>query len=234
MTSGRLLLLCALLGLLAFGLIGGWLMRPDASSRQQPVEPAVQIIKQPATVANRTFDPAAPPADMPPLGPGEAAECDTNFVSNASVGGQSRRDDATHATLTITHVTVTLQLNIAIWVPVEATQHVIEHEDGHRQISEYYYQSADKVADQIAQTYIGKQVQISGPDLNAESSKMLQQMAADITDEYDKELNPGPTQLLYDSMTDHSRNDLVAKDAAVAAINNAEISSIRPATVPGN
>src|SRR5260370_41375724 len=31
----------------------------------------------------RTFDPAAPPADMPPLSTGESAECESNFVSNA-------------------------------------------------------------------------------------------------------------------------------------------------------
>jgi hypothetical protein len=194
----------------------------------------VVVIKQPSTFANRTFDPTTPPPDMPPLGPGEDAECDSNFVSNASVAGQSRREDATHATVTITHVSVTLQLDITIWVPADVTQHVIEHEDGHRQIAEYYYQSADKIAQQIAETYVGRQVEISGADLNAESSNVLQQMAKDITDEYNKELNPGPTQLLYDSITDHSRNDIVANDAVVSAIKNVEMSSIQPPAAPGN
>ena len=60
--------------------------------------------------------------------------------------------------------------------------------------------------------------------MNAASSETLQQLAAEITAEYNKELNSGPTQELYDTITDHSRNDTVAKDAAVAAINNAEIS----------
>src|SRR6267378_4183647 len=50
------------------------------------------------------------------------------------------------ANLTITQITVTLQLNINIWVPTGVTQHVIEHEEGHRQVSEYYYQTADKLA----------------------------------------------------------------------------------------
>ena len=111
---------------------------------------------------------------------------------------------------------------------------MVEHEDGHRQISEYYYQSADKIADQIAERYIGRQIEITGSDLNAASSETLQQLAAEITAEYNKELNPGPTQELYDSITDHSRNETVAKDAAVAAINSAEIAAIRPAAAPGN
>jgi len=111
---------------------------------------------------------------------------------------------------------------------------VIEHEQGHRQVSEYYYQTADKVAERIAAKHVGKQVEISGTDLGAESSKMLQQMAADITDEYNKELNPGPAQLLYDAITDHGRNEVVVKDAVAHALKNVMIESTQPAANPGN
>jgi hypothetical protein len=218
--SRRTIMLCVLLGVL----IVGWVAWREVSSRRRAAETSVPtIIKQPVAFVNRTFDPAAPPADLPPLTTGESAECDSNFLSNADVGGETRQTDATHATLTVTKITVTLQLNITIWVPTGVSQHVIDHEDGHRQVSEYYYQSADKLAERIAATYMGKQVEISGTDLNAESSKMLQQMATEITDEYYKELNPGPTQLLYDSITDHGRNEVVVKDAVAAAIKNVAI-----------
>ncbi len=81
---------------------------------------------------------------------------------------------------------------------------------------------------------MGRQLDIAGTDLGAESSKMLQQMAADITAEYNKELNPGPTQLLYDTITDHGRNDTVVKDAVAHAIKNVTIESTQPTTNPGN
>ena len=58
-------------------------------------------------------------------------------------------------------------------------------------------------------------------------------MAAEITDEYNRELNPEPTQLLYDSITDHSRNEVVAQDAVAHAIKNVSIESTQPAS-PGN
>ena len=154
------------------------------------------VIKQPVNYSSRTFDPANPPADMPPLPSGETAQCDTNYQSNASVSGKSFQTDATHATLTITQVKVTLGLIVTVWVPTEATQHVIEHEEGHRQISEYYYQSAEKIAERVAAAYIGKQVPITVTYLHAESSKALKQMGADITDEYNKALNQVPTKLL--------------------------------------
>jgi hypothetical protein len=226
-----LILLCVLLGVLIFGWLG-W--RDVASRRQTSEAPVPTINKQPVTFASRTFDPAAPPTDMPPLLPGESAQCDSDFLSNASVGGKSRQTDATHATLTVTQIKVTLQLFITIWVPTGVSQHVIEHEEGHRQVSEYYYQTADKLAERIAATYMGQQVEIAGADLTAESSKVLQQMAAEITDEYNKELNPGPTQLLYDAVTDHGRNDVVVNDAVADALKNVTIESTQPATNPGN
>ena len=223
--------ICVLLGMLIFG----WLTWRNFSSRRQLREAPVPVIsKQPVAFANRTFDPAAPPTDMPPLAPGEDAECDSDFLSNASVRGESRQTDATHAIVTITQIKMTLQLNINIWVPAGVTQHVIEHEEGHRQISEHYYQTADKVAERVAATYMGKQVEMTGTDLSAASSKMLQQMATDITDEYNKELNPGPTQLLYDTITDHGRNEIVVKDAVAHALKNATVESTQPRTNPGN
>jgi hypothetical protein len=230
LTSRGLIVLCVVLGVLIFG----WFIWQGFSSRRQLREaPALTINKQPVAFANRTFDPATPPSDMPPLGAGENAECDSDFLSKATVRGESQKADATHATVTITQIEVTLQLNINIWVPTGVTQHVIEHEQGHRQISEYYYQTADKLAERIATRYLGRQVDIMGSDLDAESGKMLQQMATEITNEYNKELNPGPTQLLYDAITDHGRNDVVVKDAVAHAIQNVTIETPQPTTNPG-
>jgi len=226
LSSRRLLVFCVLLG----APIIGWLSWRELSSRRQLSELRVpRISKQPIVVASRTFDPAAPPADMPPLAAGENAECDSDFEANASVGGETRASDATHGIVTVTQINVTLQLNITIWLPAGVTQHVVEHEEGHREISESYYQRADKHAERIATTYMGKQVDITGTDLNAESNKVLQKMATEITQEYNKELNPEPAQLLYDTITDHSRNEVV-KDAVAHALKNVPVESRQPAT----
>jgi hypothetical protein len=214
--------LCLLLGVL----ILGWINWRDSSSRQQPKEQAQPIItKQPANFAQRTFDPASPSPDMPPLTSGENAECVADFLSNANVSGQTRRADATHGTVMVTQIKMTLQLNVTVWVPADVTPHVLEHEEGHRRISEFYYQTAEKIAGRVAGTYMGKEVEISGPDLNAESVQALQRLASEITDEYDRELNTEPTQLLYDSITDHSRNEVVAGEAADHAIKNISMES---------
>jgi len=213
----RSILLFVLLG----ALVLGWLAWREISSRGEHGETTgVTVVKEPVNFANRAFDPANPPVDMPPLHNSEYAECDSQFLSGASVGGETRQTDATHATVTITHVKVNLQLQITIWIPAGATQLIADHEDGHRDISEFYYQNADKIASQIAATYMGKQVDIAGTDLNAESDKLLAQMATEITGEYNRELDPEPTQLLYDEITNHGRNGIIASDAAAHAIKN--------------
>jgi hypothetical protein len=220
-TIAPLVLLKALLiGCLAYGTV--------ACSPSPKEPPRVTINRQPVNFARRTFDPVNPPSGMPPLTQGENAACDSDFLSNAIVGGETRPTDATHATVTITHIKMNLQLNINIWVPNDVTEHVTEHEQGHRQISEYYYQAADKLAEQIAKPYVGKQVDITGTNLQLESDKFLQQTATAITTEYNRQLNPEPTQLLYDSITDHSRNEVIVKDAVAHAIKNVSIESPQP------
>lgn len=224
MSLRRSILLLGFLGVLFFG----WLLwRNSVSSQQRKVTAAPTIVKQRATVSTRTFDPDNPPADMPPSIPGELAVTDSNFISDARVGGDALQVGASGAMVTITQITVTLQLNITIWVPINASQHVIEHEEGHRQISEFFYQTADKLAAQIASTYMGKTIRVTGSDTHAEITKLLQKLGAEITDEYNKELNPDPTQLRYDEITDHSRNEVDSKDAVAQALKEAAPASTR-------
>lgn len=215
-----------LVGLVLFVLLGAvglvWLRSRDSEPaatepRSQTVAPFID--KQPPVVSTRRFDPASPPPDMPPLHSGEQAQCDTNFMSSALVSGQPRRTSAASATVTITEVKMTLQLAITIWVPDGVTQKVLEHEEGHRQISESYYASADKVAGRIAASYIGKQITVTGGNLEAEANNALQQVGAEITAEYSRQLDPNAAQLRYDAVTDHARNDILVKDAIAQVLN---------------
>ena len=228
MSAGRFLTLCVVLGGILLGCNGSSSLRPPVKSSK------ATITKQPLAFASRTFDPASPPPDMPPLAPGEEAECDSNFISSANVGGQTRKTDATHAFVTVRQIDIDLQLKVTIWAPASATPHIIEHEQGHRQIAEHYYDTADQIAQRIADGYIGQVVEINGTDLSAESSKALQQIATEITDKYNKELNPDAAQLLYDSITDHGRNEVIVKDAVAAAIKNVSAESIQPAINTAN
>jgi hypothetical protein len=204
-----------LFGALVVAVLVWWRLslRPQAAVTSAPI-----VEKRPVIVARHTFDPVAQPAEMPPLVAPETAECDTDFISNASVSGRSKKLDSTHAEVTVTGVKVTLELKINIWVPEGATQQVKEHEEGHRQISEYSYRDADKVAEKVAAEQISKKLSVSGSDLNTEINAALQKIGAEITADYNRRLNPNAVQQRYDDITDHSRYDIAASDAVARVL----------------
>jgi hypothetical protein len=217
MPARRILLLILLAAVFAASC---FLWQKHAAVSAHPV-----IEKSPPAFTSRTFDPNAPPPDMPPFSPGELAVCDSNFQSAAGVAGDLEQTDATHAIVTITRVTVKLHLAITIWAPDGASSHVVEHEQGHRQISEHYYETADKLADQIAASYLGKHFFIDGPNLQSEFTKALQQAGTQITEEFNAKLGAASAQDRYDEITDHSRNDVGASDAVSQALKEATAST---------
>lgn len=181
-------------------------------------QPQVEIIKMPAQVGTRYFDPKRPPRDRPPLKGPEEAVCAGDFLSNASVGAQAMQTDATHAKATINRIKVMLQLDMTIWLPNNPQKWTIEHEDGHRQISEYYYQNAEAVARRVAESYIGKTVDISGSDLRKALSAAVGKIAEEITNEYNRQMPVETTQDRYDTITEHSRKEIPVADAVAQAL----------------
>lgn len=182
------------------------------------VQAQVTITKVPVNVSTQTFDPRRPPRNMPPLTPPEEAVCASDFLSDASVGGQAEQTDATRGKLTINKINVTLQLDITIWLPQNPSKMTVDHEDGHRQISEYYYRNAEMVARRIAERFIGKVIDLNGRDLRKLVSAALKQAGAEITNEYNKQMPVETTQARYDSITEHSRSDIRVADAVALAL----------------
>ena len=184
----------------------------------QAEQPQVEVVKMPVQVGTRYFDPKRPPPDRPPLTGRDEAVCAGDFLSDASVGSQAQMTDATHAKATINKIKVTLQLNITIWLPNNPHKWTVEHEEGHRQISEYYYRNAEVVARRVAAPYIGKTFEISGNDLRRALSSAIGKIAEDITNEYNRHMPVETTQARYDAITDHSEKDIPVPDAIAQAL----------------
>lgn len=184
-------------------------------------QPQVEIVKIPAQVGTRYFDPKRPPRDRPPLSGPEEAVCAGDFLSDVSVGAQAVQTDATHAThakATINRVKVTLQLDMTIWLPNNPQKWTVEHEEGHRQISEYYYRNAEVVARRVAEPYIGKTFEISGQDLRRALSAAVGKIAEEITNEYNRQMPVETTQDRFDEITEHSRKEIPVPDAVAQAL----------------
>jgi hypothetical protein len=186
----------------------------------QSEQPQVEIVKMPAQIGTRYFDPKRPPRDRPPLtGPKEAVYAG-DFLSDAAVGGQVMQTDATHAKARINRIKVTLQLNITTWLPNNPQQWIVEHEEGHRQILEYYYRNAEVIARRIAEPYLGKTIDLSGADLRNALSTAIDKIKEEITNEYKRQMPVETTQDRYDTITEHSRNNIPVPDAVAQALKD--------------
>jgi len=65
----------------------------------QAEQPQVEVVKMPAQIGTRYFDPKRPPRERPPLTGIEEAVCAGDFLSDAAVGSQAQMTDATHVAL---------------------------------------------------------------------------------------------------------------------------------------
>ncbi|MBM4126742.1 MAG: hypothetical protein FJ247_05245 [Nitrospira sp.] len=198
---------------------------PSAQSEQ----PQVEIVKKPAQISTRYFDPNNPPSDRPPLTGSDEAVSVGDFLSDASVGGQVIQIDATHAKAKINRITVTLQLNITTWLPNNPQQWTVEHEEGHRQISEYYYRNAEMIARRIAEPYFGKTIDLSGPDIRNELSAAIDKIAKEITSEYQRQMPVNTTQERYDTIRKQNRQEIPVPDAVAQALKETYPEPAKPA-----
>ena len=198
---------------------------PSAQSEQ----PQVEIVKKPARISIRYFDPTHPPSDRPPLTGSEEAVSVGDFLSDASVGGKVLQIDATHAKATINRIKVTLQLNITTWLPNNPQKRTVEHEAGHRQISAYYYRNAEAIARRIAEPYFGKTIDLSGADMRNALGAAMDKIADDITSEYKRQMPVETTQDRYDTITTQNRNEVSVPDAVAQALKETYPEPAEPA-----
>ena len=194
----------------------------------QSEQPQVEIVKMPAQIGTRYFDPQHPPRDRPPLTGSEEAVCVGEFLTDTSIGGQVVQADGAHAKARINRIKVTLRLNITTWLPNNPWKSTVEHEEGHRQIAEYYYRNAEMIARRIAEPYFGKTFDLSGADLRTALSAAIGKIEEEITKEYKRQMPAELTQDRYDAITDHSRKEIPVRDAVAQALQETHPEQVKP------
>ena len=194
-----------------------------ASARAEPSEltgvnepPAEVVVNhEPPVVHNRTFDPKNPPAEMPPLKPGEAAVTESGYscataVEVFVVSQQPLGAAACRATVRVGSVTATLRLEITVWVPQGGAHKLTAHEQGHRTIEERYYAGAKDVAERLCRDMIGREFTAEAADCDAAVQAASRNAANQLNGQYLAAIQYPAARagVLYDELTDHGRNDL--------------------------
>ena len=182
----------------------------------------------PAHVERRTFDPKAPPAEMPALRPPEVGQCVYRFSCDMETR-VTRTASAKPPTRAVVHgVKIVTRLEVVLWTPRGGDAAIGEHEEAHREICEYYYGHARAIAADIGRRMVGQSIPLraTGPEDVREAVRRFQQS---FISEYMRQTMDRCTvaQEHFDRITDHSRRR-VAIDAAIVQAIAAESEARAP------
>jgi hypothetical protein len=200
-----------LTGLFFFAAATAWAQGP----------PGVNIHKAAPTVAQRTFDPKRPPKDIPVMIPGEAGLTHYEYTTDIAVAGDTDVLGPGSVNVTIDTADINLSLPITVWLENNAPQVMVQHENGHVAISEYYYANIDVYARRAGQAVMGKTFSGTGKDKQSAednaTNKAIQQIEKAILDQTRVRAVSGNDR--YDQITNHGRNPGSQADAATQAEN---------------
>jgi hypothetical protein len=188
-----------------------------------PAAAQVKVTRTPPEVKTHTFQPKKPPAEMPPLSPGEAAVTQSKIACRVKFEIDITQVPGEPPTAKVVGLDATLQLSIAIWLPTRARAKIRAHENGHREISETYYAKAEQAAREIANKFIGRQVELPGVD-PAQTTPIIQRLADEFYEEHLRriEIPLHKVQENYDRLTDHGRDKMSEEEAIKHAMEAVE------------
>lgn len=185
---------------------------------------AVQTTRKPVVVVRKTFDPAHMPNPRPPVDTNESGVCVSDSVWDMTyesrTRGRRKTDTGYEATVEILSGHLTVSLNITIWLPNNAAPWLKEHEEGHRQISEKVYASAEKAADSALQLCVGHTFTGTGPSPAEAEKDAKTQATRAAMDDYNAHVCAVWQRVndIYDDLTNHGGNSMpgVARRVEVA------------------
>ncbi len=208
---------------------GLWLalVAPLAGANTKPETASpVRVVVAPAKIEQRIFDPANPPPGMPQLIPPEAAFCEYSYRCQSEGQVESTRTLFKTKPATITGVTMTLGMEVTVWLPKDTTLKLTSHELAHQKVCEVVYQHAGEVARELAGSLIGHPLQHSVKE-EAALWKEVTQIQNDMVAAYLARIaSPCARMQQYlDSITKHGTDPLDAEEAVARALAQEALTS---------
>jgi hypothetical protein len=174
------------------------------------------VSKAKSTITYRNYDPKRLPKEMPPLVPGEAGLCHYEYTLDVAVGTLVDELSPGQVELEVDTVEINASLPITIFSLKNAPKRIMEHEEGHAAISQYYYQNIDVYATRVAKSWLGKKMKGTGKNKQAAIDDANHKIIAEINKQVlDKtRVRAVAANDRYDTATDHSRNPGSQDEAA--------------------
>jgi hypothetical protein len=185
-------------------------------------EAQVTVKKVPPTFEQKVIDPKNPPPEKKNVAPNHPAFTWCNYTARWFMRYNTERtpvqDGKTTVRLTVSSMDLTLSLNSTIWLPAGAPQRLFRHEQGHQQIGERSYGSADTIARQVAQEIVvGHTFEASAGDVASAEKAASDKAGQAFLAAYLKAIRDPAQRVhqLYDEITNHGNNRNVTEGDAV-------------------
>jgi hypothetical protein len=178
------------------------------------------VVRTPPKVSELEFDPRRPPASMPALTPPEAAVCHYEFGVESGVDYSYEPFDGVSMRLRIDAVTLVTRLEVEVWTPRNARRKLLEHEQGHRRICEYYYANAEAVARAAAEPVLGQRFSGRGATEDEARKAAVARAVGEIERAYMSRTSDrcAAAQQRFDEITQHSTADVEVDEALAQAV----------------
>jgi hypothetical protein len=175
----------------------------------RPVEAQVKVTKAPAAAETKRFDPKNRPSDMPASRGNEEGAVSAKFILTTQPGftpgtKKQEADGKWSANIRTQQMGMQLSLKLQVWIPEGINAQAKAHLEGHRQIVEEIYKTADKTAAKIGQTYVGRGGKGTGDSAEAAYKDALKTLMESLASEYmaATEKRADRIQEIYDELTD--------------------------------
>lgn len=194
-----------------------------ASLLRAASSPQVTVEIAPATIERRTFDPANPPAEMPKLTPPEVGTCVYQVGCSTEAQAEGERSRGQLQPGRVTEVVLRATLSITLWTPRGGPPKILAHEEGHREICEYYYDEAEQIGRRLAQRTLGARLssrtrKAMTVELDVVQKRLIGEFLRETATRCDF------AQGRFDAITAHSMNP-ISESAAMARAIAAEESA---------
>lgn len=196
-----------------------------SSTSVQAAAPAgVQVRVDAPVVSYATFPPGRPPPEAKEVSGMEAGFCYTELSTEIRIGVEYPRFAIKKPVMTVTSVEFIVRARITVWVEEGSRPEILDHENGHRAISEHYYRQARPLARSLGERAVGRKVPLSGKPTDAVIASTTEKLRFELLAEFEKGIDQRNrfAQAVFDIITDHSRNDVPNKDAIAQAIAREE------------
>ncbi len=156
---------------------------------------------------------------MPPLRPPEIGQCVYRFSCDMETRVSREAGAKPPSRALVQGVKITTRLEIVLWTPNDGRPAVIEHEEAHREICDYYYGNAHAIASDLGHRMIGQSIVLASPESAAVQQSVKRFQQTFIAEYMERTMGRcSIAQTHFDQITDHSRKRLDVRAAITQAI----------------